>query len=89
MATKKGMAAALALAASVPSKLTAYSFEHLTRAAASLLDRAIAAGEIRKDINAADVFRAIIGMCIVHDHPGWQASVRRLVDVFVDGLTVR
>jgi AcrR family transcriptional regulator len=89
VATKKGMAAALALAVSGPSKLTAYSFEHLTRAVGGLLDRAIAAGEIRKDISAADVLRALVGMCIMHDQPGWQASVLRLVDVFVDGMTVR
>jgi hypothetical protein len=25
-------------------------------------------------------------MCYLHDQPGWQASVLRLLDVFVDGL---
>jgi hypothetical protein len=25
-------------------------------------------------------------MCYMHDQPGWQASVLRLLDVFVDGL---
>ena len=33
-----------------------------------------------------DLLRALIGMCHMHDQPGWQASVLRLVDVFVDGL---
>jgi hypothetical protein len=28
-------------------------------------------------------------MCYLHDQPGWQNSVLRLVDVFVDGLCVR
>jgi hypothetical protein len=28
-------------------------------------------------------------MCYMHDQPGWQKSVMRLVDVFVDGLRVR
>jgi len=28
-------------------------------------------------------------MCYLHDRPGWQDSVMRLVDVFVDGLCVR
>jgi len=27
-------------------------------------------------------------MCYMHDQPGWQASVLRLVDVFVDGLRI-
>jgi hypothetical protein len=25
-------------------------------------------------------------MCYMNDQPGWQASVLRLVDVFIDGL---
>jgi hypothetical protein len=27
-------------------------------------------------------------MCSMHDQPGWQARVLRMVDVFVDGLRV-
>ena len=86
VATKKGMAAALALAAHGSSELKAYSFERLTGAAGMLLDRAAAAGEIRSDISAEDLLRTLVGMCLLHDQPGWQASVSRLVDVFVDGL---
>ena len=32
--------------------------------------------------------RAVVGMCLVHNQPGWQASVLPLVDVLVDGLRV-
>jgi hypothetical protein len=35
------------------------------------------------------VLRALIGMCYIHDQPGWQSTVVRLLDVFVDGLRVR
>jgi hypothetical protein len=28
-------------------------------------------------------------MCYMHDQPGWQATVLRLVDVFVEGLCVQ
>jgi hypothetical protein len=28
-------------------------------------------------------------MCYLHDQPGWQSTVVRLMDVFVDGLRVR
>src|SRR5262249_40849478 len=52
VATKKGMAAALALAAQPPSDLTAYSSDRLTKAVAGLLNRAIAAGEVRADVDA-------------------------------------
>jgi AcrR family transcriptional regulator len=89
VATKKGMSAALALAAYNNSELFSYSFDRLTRAVGGLLDRAIASGEIRSDIKPEDLLRALIGMCYMHDQPGWQTSVLRLVDVFVDGLRIR
>jgi hypothetical protein len=80
------MSAALALAVNSSSELSAYSFERLTKAVGALLDRAVAAGEIRADISSEDLLRALVGMCYLHDQPGWQASVLRLLDVFVDGL---
>src|ERR1700736_4812613 len=86
VATKKGMSAALALAAYKNSELFSYSFDRLTRAVGGLLERAVAAGEIRDDISSEDLLRALVGMCYMHDQPGWQASVLRLVDVFIDGL---
>jgi AcrR family transcriptional regulator len=89
VATKKGMAAALALAAHGSSELSAYSLDRLTKAVGGLLDRAVAAGEIRSDIRPEDLLRALVGMCYMYDQPGWEASVLRLLDVFVDGLCVR
>jgi AcrR family transcriptional regulator len=89
VATKKGMAAALALVAHGSSELHAYSFDRLTKAVGALLNRAVAAGEIRSDISAEDVLRALVGMCYMHDQPGWQSTVLRLLDVFVDGLRVQ
>lgn len=86
VATKKGMSSALAVAAHNAPALIAYSFERLTRAIGSLLERAVAAGEIRADIGAEDLLRTLVGLCYTHDQPGWQANVLRLVDVFIDGL---
>ncbi|MFZ1886787.1 MAG: TetR/AcrR family transcriptional regulator [Candidatus Binataceae bacterium] len=86
VATKKGMVAALALAVHGRSELYADSLERMAKAAGLLLDRAVAAGEIRSDISPKDLLRALVGMCYMHDQPGWQASVLRLVDIFVDGL---
>src|ERR1700730_251138 len=86
VATKKGMSAALALAAYQNSELFSVSFDRLTRAVGGLLERALATGEIRDDISSEDLLRALVGMCYMHDQPGWQASVLRLVDVFIDGL---
>ncbi|MGP0094069.1 MAG: TetR/AcrR family transcriptional regulator [Xanthobacteraceae bacterium] len=89
VATKKGMSAALALAAYKNSELFSYSFDRLTQAVRGLLDGAIATGEIRDDISPEDLLRALVGMCYMHDRPGWQTSVLRLVDVFIDGLRTR
>ncbi|MGC2305925.1 TetR/AcrR family transcriptional regulator [Candidatus Binatus sp.] len=86
VATKKGMSAALALAVHGSSELYADLLERLAKAVGVLLDRAVAAGEIRSDISPKDLLRALVGMCYMHDQPGWQASVLRLVDIFVDGL---
>jgi AcrR family transcriptional regulator len=88
VATKKGMLAALALTVHGSSELYAHTFERLTAAVGALLERAVAAGEIRADISPEDLLRALVGMCYMHDQPGWQKSVLRLVDVFVDGLRV-
>lgn len=87
VATKKGMSAALALAAHGSSELSAYTSDRLTEAVSGLLERAIAAGEIRGDIGPEDLLRAMVGMCYMQDQPGWQTSVQRLVEVFVDGLS--
>jgi AcrR family transcriptional regulator len=89
VATKKGMSAALALTFQSSSELAAFSLDRLTRAVGSLLDRAVAAGEMRADISAEDLLRALVGMCYMHDQPGWQSSVLRMLDVFVDGLRVQ
>jgi AcrR family transcriptional regulator len=89
MATKKGMASALAMAAHGSSELVAYSLDRLSSAAGGLLQRAVAAGDIRADIDPEDLLRTLVGMCYAHDRPGWQAKVLRLVDVFIDGLCLR
>jgi AcrR family transcriptional regulator len=89
VATKKGMMAALAIVMNANSELAAYSYGHLTAAIGALLKRAVDAGEVRADVNADDLLRALIGMCYMHDQSGWQDSVIRLLDVFVDGLKVK
>jgi AcrR family transcriptional regulator len=89
VATKKGMSAALALAVHGSSELYAFTLDRLTKAVGALLDRAVAAGEIRSDISPEDLLRALAGMCYMHDQPGWQATVLRLMDVFVDGLRLQ
>jgi len=85
VATKKGMAAALALAAH-NKDLTAYSFDRLTRALAELLERAQAAGAVRAQVEPQELLRALVGFCMVDGQANWRATVLRLTDVFMDGL---
>ena len=89
VATKKGMSAALALTFQSSSELAAFSMDRLTKAIGSLLGPAVATGQMRGDISPEDLLRALIGMCYMHDQPGWQSSVLRMLDVFVDGLRVQ
>lgn len=86
IATKRGMVTALAVAAHGKSPLTAYSTDRLSGALGALLAQAATAGEIRDDIDAEEMLRALIGICYMFDTPDWQARVARLADVFVDGL---
>ena len=83
------MLAGLALAANSSSELYAYSFDRLTKAVGSLLRRSVKTGEIRPDIKPEELLRALVGMCYLHDQPGWQRTVLRLVDIFLDGLRRR
>ena len=89
VATKKGMLAALTPALDSSNPIYANSAARLTGAAGELMARAVSAGEIRDDITAEDLMRALIGMCYTREQSGWQDTVIRLIDVFVDGLRRR
>ncbi len=89
--TKKGMAVALAMAVQGlgpqrSTALSAYTAEQLTDAVGRLMDRAVAAGDLRDDIGPGDLLRMLVALCYDSDAPGWQDHVARLLDVFVDGL---
>jgi AcrR family transcriptional regulator len=86
VATKKGMGAALALAAHKPPELMAYSAARLHEVIEMLLGLGAAAGEVRTDIGPEDLLKTVVGLCYLQDGPGWQLQVLRLLDVFLDGL---
>jgi AcrR family transcriptional regulator len=89
MATKKGMVEALQLVAHSSSELKAYSFERLTGGLALLLERGVAAGELRADMTAADLLRTVVGIFYADSSADWETSALRIIDVFVDGLRQR
>ena len=86
VATKKGMLTALNPVLDGSTEVFAEHQARIGRAVGELMARAVAAGVIRDDIDAADLIRAVIGMCYMPEQPGWQETVIRLVDVFLDGL---
>jgi AcrR family transcriptional regulator len=86
IATKRLIAPSLAAAASRGSSLHASSLELITRAITTLVKRAVASGDVRKDIDPSDLLRALVGVSYGNPDVGWQASARRLVDILMDGL---
>lgn len=51
----------------------------------ALVKRAIASGDLRKDIDPSDLIRAMVGVFHMASDPGWQQSARRLVDILIAG----
>jgi len=68
-----------------PSKLYESSRAQIRDAIESLVKRAIKSGEIRRDLDAFDLLRALIGVSNVASAPDWQQSAKRLVDILITG----
>jgi AcrR family transcriptional regulator len=89
VATKRGMATALKAVVGKDSELFAYCHGRIRGAVDMLLANAVASGDIRSDVDAADLLKALSGICLVSDQPGWQEQARRLVGLLHDGLRYR
>ena len=86
IATKRLIAPSLGAATVRTSPLYATSAELIKGALATLVKRAVASGEVRKDIDPADLLRAMVGVSYGNPEAGWEASARRLIDILMDGL---
>jgi AcrR family transcriptional regulator len=85
IATKRGLAAALHSGDSAYEPLPAYYDGKLRPALAALLNRAVAAGEIREGVAPGDLLSAVVSLCrpaydVAPDH------TRRMVALLIDGL---
>jgi AcrR family transcriptional regulator len=89
VATKRGMAMALKSVIGKDSELFAYCHGRIRSSVEMLLANAAEAGAIRSDVEAADLLKALSGICLVSDQPGWQDQARRLVSLLHDGLRYR
>ncbi len=85
VATKRGLAAALHSGDPTFEGLGTRLLAQLEPALAGLLDAARAAGEIRSDVSAGDLLRAVAHLCV--PGPGESAAFsRRMVNLLLDGL---
>ena len=85
IAEKHIIASALNTFVGGPSKLYESSRAQITGAIEALVNRAIKSGDIRKDLDAFDLLRALIGVSNVASAPDWQQSAKRLVDILILG----
>lgn len=85
IATKQIIAPALNTMVGGSSKLYEGSRAQIVGAIEALVKRAIKSGDIRKDLDAFDLLRALIGVSNVAAGPEWQQSARRLVDILIAG----
>lgn len=85
MATKRGLAAALHSGNPTFDSLPAYFQARLLPAFQTLLGSAVAAGEVRADVNADDLLTAVAKLCM-HTHNEGPDHAQRMIALLVDGL---
>jgi len=85
IATKRGLATALHSGDPAFDTLPAYFEQRLRPALRTLLESAVAAGEVRADVMSDDLLRVVASLCMTAPdvRPG---HAQRMVAVFVDGL---
>jgi AcrR family transcriptional regulator len=83
--TKQIIAPALNTLVGGPSKLFEASGSQIKGAIQGLVERAIASGDIRPDLDPLDLLRALIGVSNVASAPDWAQSARRLVQILITG----
>jgi AcrR family transcriptional regulator len=86
---KKLIAPALNEMVGGPSELYASSTQRMKTAITSLVDRAVASGDIRLGLEPLDLLRALAGVANVGGGADWEPSALRLIDILIAGVLVR
>lgn len=87
LATKQLMAEALNSLVGGTSDLYATSGALVQATLAGLIDRGVAAGDIRPlDMEPFDLLRAIAGVANISAGPDWERNAKQMVDILVAGL---
>jgi AcrR family transcriptional regulator len=79
------IAPALNSVAGGPTKLYEGSRSLVQGAIEELVKRAKKSGDVRRDIDASDLLRAVIGVSYVSSGNDWQQSAKRLVEILIAG----
>jgi AcrR family transcriptional regulator len=85
IAAKQIIAPALNTLVGGSSKLYEATRGQVQGAIEALVNRAIESGDVRKDLDAFDLLRALIGVSYVATSPDWKQSAKRLVDILITG----
>jgi AcrR family transcriptional regulator len=85
IATKQIIAPAINAIVDCSECVYANSSEVLVGAIQSLVQRAVATGDIRPDLDPMDLLRALVGVSNVASAPNWAESAKRLVDILILG----
>jgi AcrR family transcriptional regulator len=88
VAAKQIIAPALNTMVGGPSKMFQATGGQVKGAIAALVRRAIESGDVRPDVDAMDLLRALVGVSYVADGADWQKSARRLVEILIQGSRV-
>ena len=86
LATKRVIGPALSATVGGTSALYANSSSEIRAAMALLVDRAVANGDIKLDIDPLDLLRAVAAVATAAAAADWQDAARRLIDILIEGL---
>jgi AcrR family transcriptional regulator len=89
MATKHDIYEALNSIVGGTAELHSASTEQMKRAIAKLIDRAVASGEVRLDVDPLDLLRALAGVANLSAGPDGKEAAKRMVDILIAGIRIR
>ena len=89
IATKHGMSEVLNSIVGGASELYSASTAQVKQAIAKLVDRAVASGDIRLDLDPLDLLRALAGVANISLGRDGERAAKRLVDILIAGVRTR
>jgi AcrR family transcriptional regulator len=89
VAAKRGMAETLRAVAASGAITSSQTRDGLIATIQRLLDAGFAAGTVRRDAGAQDVFASLTGIFLASGAPGQREQAGRMLDLLMDGLRPR